>query len=158
MFLTYTLENLSSAGTQADAMARYIEDAADGDYLAFSVVFDGKTNVNDNLRQALHSLGSVLVDSLEPGHAWLLITRKGFGPEYLREQWSPEGIVEDAALHRSVAEEQLRVHLRAQEEDPPPPGLARSRREPSVRLVHQVAVEPDQIEEPSNALPRLRPA
>ena len=47
-----------------------------------------------------------------------------------------EGIVEDPALHRSAAEVQLRIDVGSQEEDPPPPSLARSRCEPSVGLIH----------------------
>ena len=88
--------NTPAQASEAEEMIRYIADAGHGDYLAVAVVFDGRTNVSDSLRAALRGLGSVYADSLQPGHAWLLIARKGFGSEYLREQWSPAGVVEDS--------------------------------------------------------------
>ncbi|MGB6648502.1 MAG: C25 family cysteine peptidase, partial [Bacteroidota bacterium] len=91
---------VSSQPSQADEMARYINLTEDGDYLAISVIFDGATNVNDTLRSALKGLGSTMIDSLSPGHSWMLIARKGFvgAGTPTREQWSPDGVAIDSVL------------------------------------------------------------
>jgi len=84
----------------ANDMMRYINATPYGDFLAVSVIFDGATNVNDTLRSALKGLGSVLVDSLEPGHSWVLLARKGYAGSggTTREQWSRDGVALDSLV------------------------------------------------------------
>jgi hypothetical protein len=92
--------NVASQPPLANDMMRYINETPDGDYLAVSVIFDGATNVNDTLRSALKGLGSVYVDSLAPGHSWVLLARKGStGPGGMtREQWSQDGVALDSLV------------------------------------------------------------
>jgi hypothetical protein len=92
--------NVASQASQADEMVRYLNQAPDGDYLALTVVFDGQSNVSDTLRALLRGLGSVYIDSLAPGHSWILLARKGSAGAGAptREQWSVDGVAEDSLV------------------------------------------------------------
>ncbi len=62
---------------QADSMAAFLKSTPAGDYVAISVVFDGKTNVSESLYVMLESLGSTMIRSVVPGQSWAFIARKG---------------------------------------------------------------------------------
>jgi hypothetical protein len=92
--------DVAGQASQADSMAAFINTTQPGNYVAISVILDGQTNVNQGLRLAIKSLGSMLIDSLQPGHSWAFIGRKGMsGPGMTPlEQWSPDGIAADSLL------------------------------------------------------------
>jgi hypothetical protein len=83
---------------QADSLANFINTAPVGNYIALTVIFDGRTFVSASLRTAIKSLGSTLIDSVQPGDSWSLIGRKGqSGPGITAlEHWSPNGVTEDS--------------------------------------------------------------
>jgi hypothetical protein len=99
---SYEFKAFDVAGqtSQADSMASFINTTQPGNYVAITVIFDGKTNVGQGLRLAIKSLGSTLIDSLQPGHSWALIGRKGIsGPGMTPlEQWSIDGVAADSLL------------------------------------------------------------
>ena len=110
-FMALKVDAFSGAGTfraydvpsdlpQADSLANFITSAKAGDYLALTVIFDGRTNVTATLRTAIKSLGSVLIDSVQPGDSWSMIGRKGTsGPGIAAlEHWSRTGVTEDSLL------------------------------------------------------------
>ncbi len=70
--------DVAGQAAQADSMARFINNTPSGNYLAMSVIFDGRTNVNESLYVAIESLGSTMIRSVTNGRAWVLIGRKGF--------------------------------------------------------------------------------
>ena len=94
--LEYRSFDVQANAALADSMANYIRNTTNGRYVAMTVLFDGRTNVNENLYQAIESLGSVNVRSLQNGHAWALISRKGSGGPLMTpiESWSPASIAE----------------------------------------------------------------
>jgi hypothetical protein len=81
---------------QADSMLSFLNAAAAGNYIALSVIFDGSSNVSPGLRSAISALGSVYIDSLQPGHAWSMIARKGASGGPLSEHWSAAGTTRDS--------------------------------------------------------------
>jgi Interleukin-like EMT inducer len=62
---------------QADSMTEFLRATPAGDYIAISVVFDGRTNVSESLYVMLESLGSTMIRSVLPGQSWAFIARKG---------------------------------------------------------------------------------
>jgi hypothetical protein len=91
--------NVAASPAFADSMKAFIDATAIGDYLLVSVIYDGYTNVSAALRGSLHTLGSTRIDSVRPGHAWMLIARKQSGPPYFAlEQWSPAGVAADSTV------------------------------------------------------------
>jgi hypothetical protein len=90
----YRAFNVSGSAPLADSMANYIQNTPNGRYVAITVIFNGRTNVNENLWQKIESLGSVNIRSVQPGHAWALISRKGpSGPLITPiESWSPTAV------------------------------------------------------------------
>ena len=62
---------------EARRMTAFINETPVGNYLAFSVIFDGATGVTESLKVALERLGSTLVQQIQPGQSWALIGRKG---------------------------------------------------------------------------------
>lgn len=87
---------LTWQAVQADSMTRFINTTPVGNYLAFAVIQDGRTNVTESLYVALESLGSTMVRQLQYGHSWGLIARKGSsGPGMTAiEGWRPDSLVE----------------------------------------------------------------
>jgi hypothetical protein len=81
----YLFRSFDVAGqaAQADSMTNFIRATPAGNYLAFSVVFDGRTNVSESLSVALESLGSTRIRSIQPGQSWAFIGRKGNPAEAL---------------------------------------------------------------------------
>ncbi len=69
--------NVAIQAAQRDSMRAFINNTPTGNYLAMSVIFDGKTNVNESLYVAIESLGSTLIRSVIPGNSWAFIGRKG---------------------------------------------------------------------------------
>ncbi len=69
--------NTASDPAQADSMRSFIENTAGGNYIAISVIFDGRTNVTESLYQTLEALGSTMIRSVQPGESWAFIGRKG---------------------------------------------------------------------------------
>jgi hypothetical protein len=65
--------------SQADSMKQFIQETPVGNYIAFSVIFDGRTNVTESLYVAIESLGSTLIRQVQPGQSWAFIGRKGAG-------------------------------------------------------------------------------
>ena len=90
--------NMSADASLSDSMAAFIDSTRAGNYLAFSVIYDGYTNVSEKLRSALRALGSSRIDFVRPGHAWILIARKGAGGQGTIEQWSPNGVADDSII------------------------------------------------------------
>jgi hypothetical protein len=69
--------NVSGQASQGDSMRAYIKNTPIGNYLAATVIFDGRTNVSESLYVALESIGSTLIRQVQPGQSWGLIGRKG---------------------------------------------------------------------------------
>ncbi len=98
-FFEFKPFNLSGNAVLADSMKAFIDATNAGDYLLISVIFDGYTNVSAGLRASIQALGSTRIDSVRPGHSWILIARKQAGPPYfVLEQWSPGGVAEDSTV------------------------------------------------------------
>jgi hypothetical protein len=70
--------DVADQASQADSMRSFIFSTPPGNYLAFSVIFDGSTNVTDSLKSAIESLGSTMIRSVLPGQSWSFIGRKGY--------------------------------------------------------------------------------
>jgi hypothetical protein len=70
---------LAGSASQADSLAAFINSAAIGSYIAVAVIFDGQTNVNENLRQAMDSLGATEFRNILSGQTYAFIGRKGNG-------------------------------------------------------------------------------
>lgn len=85
--------DIASQAAQRDSMRSFIQNTTNGDYLAMSVIFDGKTNVNESLYVALESLGSTLVRQLVPGRSWAFIARKGSPGAALESMTNDSAIV-----------------------------------------------------------------
>jgi hypothetical protein len=81
----------------ADSMQRFITAAPPANYIALSVIYDGRTNVTDALRSAIKSLGSTFIDSVQPGDAWSIIAQAGGGSVPL-EHWSRNGVTADSLV------------------------------------------------------------
>jgi len=64
---------------QADSLQRFITTSPPGNYVALSVIFDGRTNVTAGLKNSIKSLGATLIDSVQPGDAWSIIAQVGGG-------------------------------------------------------------------------------
>ena len=69
--------NTVNEPAQADSMVTYLRNTPNGNFLAISVVYDGRTNVTELLYDAIQSLGSTLVRQVLPGQSWAFIGRKG---------------------------------------------------------------------------------
>jgi hypothetical protein len=80
---------------QADSMQRFIATTPPGNYVALSVIYDGRTNVTAGLRSSIKSLGATLIDSVQPGDAWSIIAQVGGGSPPL-EHWSRDGVTADS--------------------------------------------------------------
>ncbi|MEW6511512.1 MAG: C25 family cysteine peptidase [Bacteroidota bacterium] len=93
---TFRAFDVPNQPAQADSMTSFLSSTPNGNYLALAVIFDGRSNVGSSLRTALKLLGSNYIDSLQPGHAWSLIARKGGGGQVPVEQWSPDGVTRDS--------------------------------------------------------------
>jgi hypothetical protein len=92
--------DLPSKAVQADSMTAFIDATPPGDFMMFSVIFDGRTNVTVALRSALKALGSALIDSVWPGYTWCMIARKGAnGPGMVPlEHWDRTAVVADSMV------------------------------------------------------------
>ena len=60
-------------------MQRFISTTPSGNFIALSVIYDGRTNVTAGLRSSIKSLGATLIDSVQPGDAWSIIAQIGGG-------------------------------------------------------------------------------
>ena len=80
---------------QADSLQRFITTSPPGNYVALSVIFDGRTNVTAGLKNSIKSLGATLIDSVQPGDAWSIIAQVGGGSPPL-EHWSRDGVTADS--------------------------------------------------------------
>lgn len=85
--------DVASQAAQRDSMRSFIQNITSGDYLAMSVIFDGRTNVDESLYVSLESLGSTLVRQLLPGRSWSLIARKGSPGAALESMTNDSAIV-----------------------------------------------------------------
>jgi hypothetical protein len=91
--------NVSGNAALGDSMAAFLNATPAGDYIIVTVIYDGYSNVGAGLRACLKSFGSALIDSLRPGHSWMLIARKVAAPPYSAlEQWSKTGVAEDSMV------------------------------------------------------------
>ncbi|HXX62349.1 MAG TPA: interleukin-like EMT inducer domain-containing protein, partial [Bacteroidota bacterium] len=81
--------------TQSDSMQNFLTGSPAGNFIALSVVFDGRTNVSTGLRNSIKALGSALIDSVQPGDAWAFIAQVGGGSPPL-ESWSRLGMAADS--------------------------------------------------------------
>jgi hypothetical protein len=82
---------------QADSMQNFINKTPRGNYVALTVIDDGRTNVTAGLRNSIKSLGSTLIDSVQPGDSWSIIALSGGGMSPL-EHWSRNGVTADSLL------------------------------------------------------------
>lgn len=64
---------------QADSMVNFINQTPVGNFIAFSIIFDGATNVTESLKVSLERLGSTRVRQVVAGQSWAFIGRKGDG-------------------------------------------------------------------------------
>ncbi|MEO8168719.1 MAG: interleukin-like EMT inducer domain-containing protein, partial [bacterium] len=71
--------NPSVGRAQADSMTNFINQTPVGNYIAFSIIFDGATNVTESLKVALERLGSTQARVVVAGQSWAFIGRKGNG-------------------------------------------------------------------------------
>ncbi|MBK7260262.1 MAG: hypothetical protein IPI01_21155 [Ignavibacteriae bacterium] len=91
--------NVSGNAALGDSMAAFLNATPVGDYILVTVIYDGYSNVGATLKSSLKSFGSALIDSVRPGHSWMLIARNVGGPPYdVKEQWSPAGVAEDSLV------------------------------------------------------------
>ena len=82
---------------QADSMQAFINASPPGNFIALSVIYDGRTNVTAGLRSSIKSLGAALIDSVQPGDAWSIIAQVGGGTPPL-EHWSRGGVTADSLI------------------------------------------------------------
>jgi hypothetical protein len=61
----------------ARRMLAFINETPVGNYLAFSVIFDGATGVTESLKVALEQLGSTRIRQVLPFMSYVLVVRKG---------------------------------------------------------------------------------
>ncbi|HXF99973.1 MAG TPA: C25 family cysteine peptidase [Bacteroidota bacterium] len=61
----------------ARRMLEFINETPVGNYLAFSVIFDGATGVTESLKVALENLGSTRIRQVQPYMSYVLVVRKG---------------------------------------------------------------------------------
>lgn len=61
----------------ARRMLAFINETPVGNYLAFSVIFDGATGVTESLKVALEQLGSTRIRQVLPYMSYVLVVRKG---------------------------------------------------------------------------------
>lgn len=61
----------------ARRMLAFINETPVGNYLAFSVIFDGATGVTESLKVALEQLGSTRIRQVQPYMSYVLVVRKG---------------------------------------------------------------------------------
>ena len=86
--------DVAGQAVQADSLVNFIGATPQGNYIGITVIFDGRTNVSPALRAAVTSLGSTLIDSVQPGDAWSIIARKGTMTPL--EHWSRDGVTADS--------------------------------------------------------------
>ncbi len=84
--------DVQSSTSLADSMARYLAQISPDDFIGITVIFDGYTNVNENLYLALESLGAQQIRSVRPGESWALLAQKRTG--FVRESYSKDGVAE----------------------------------------------------------------
>jgi|GEM_PF-1945676 len=89
--------DVPGTAAESDSMQSFISATPRGNYIALSVIYDGRTNVTAGLRAAIKSLGSTLIDSVQPGDAWSIIALSGGGMPPL-EHWSRAGVTADSLL------------------------------------------------------------
>jgi hypothetical protein len=90
LFKTFDVKN---GPQRADSLKDFIEATPNGNYVVLSVIFDGHTNVTENLMQAIESMGSRQIRALTPGQAWAFIGRKGYPGDALEQRTDDSAIV-----------------------------------------------------------------
>ncbi len=71
--------DVRSSAALADSMKDFINNTPVGNYIAVSVIFDGQTNVNEGLKQAMDSVGATQFRSILYGQSYAFIGRKWVG-------------------------------------------------------------------------------
>jgi hypothetical protein len=89
--------DVPGTGGQADSMQAFINGTPPGDFIALSVIYDGRTNMTAGLRSSIKSLGATLIDSVQPGDAWSIIAQAGGGTPPL-EHWSRSSVTADSLI------------------------------------------------------------
>lgn len=85
--------DVAGQAAQRDSMKNFIKNTPQGSYLVMSVIFDGRTNVNESLYVAIESLGSTMIRSVTNGKSWAFIGRKGFPAAALESMTNDSAIV-----------------------------------------------------------------
>ncbi len=85
--------DVAGQAAQRDSMKNFIKNTPQGSYLVMSVIFDGRTNVNESLYVAIESLGSTMIRSVTNGKSWAFIGRKGFPSVALESMTNDSAIV-----------------------------------------------------------------
>lgn len=75
----YRSFNTASSAALSDSMKNFINATPTGNYIAVSVIFNGQTNVNEGLKQAMDSLGATMFRSILNNQSYAFIGRKGTG-------------------------------------------------------------------------------
>lgn len=86
-----------SGRREVQRMLDFITEARVGTYFAFSVIFDGSTNMSPELILALQQLGSTRAGTVQPGQSWAFIARKGNGAPGMPPL---ESVTDDTAIVR----------------------------------------------------------
>lgn len=85
--------DVAGQAAQRDSMKNFIKNTPQGSYLAMSVIFDGRTNVNESLYVAIESIGSTMIRSVTNGSSWAFIGRKGYPAAALESMTNDSAIV-----------------------------------------------------------------
>ncbi|MBN1216131.1 MAG: hypothetical protein JXA99_11910, partial [Candidatus Lokiarchaeota archaeon] len=74
---------------EANDLAKLINSTSDGKIIAICVATDGRSNLNDSLKNTLKSIGSTKIDSLKWNSPWLLLAQKGVIPPIIEKFEGP---------------------------------------------------------------------
>lgn len=77
--------DVSNNPSEVDSLITFIQSIDDGKIVIDVVVDDGSNNLTHIARNALKTIGSVLIDELEWRDSWAIIGRKGATPGTIRE-------------------------------------------------------------------------
>lgn len=75
----FRMFNVPSNLNHADSMRAFINNTPAGNYLMFSVLFNGSSAFTESVFVALESLGSTMIRQIQQGDSWAMIARKGIG-------------------------------------------------------------------------------
>lgn len=71
--------NVAVVPAQAQEMADFLNQTPAGSYVAWSAIFDPRTNVTESLLVAMERYGSVHARTVQPGESWAFVGRQGIG-------------------------------------------------------------------------------